>query len=76
MENMFVESSTDTGIDFRVLLTKYLRNWYLFVGFLLFAIGAVFLYTRYSPKVYQVSSVILIKDEKKVLMLGIIFLKI
>lgn len=52
-------------IDIKAMLQKYLRHWYFFAAGLLVCLGAAFLYLRYSTPEYQVSSTLLIKDDKK-----------
>jgi capsular exopolysaccharide synthesis family protein len=63
--NNFIAESEEESIDFRAVAWRYLRRWYLFAIFLLLAFAVAFLYMRYTRPVYKVSSVILIKDEKK-----------
>lgn len=63
--NNFIAESEEESIDFRAVAWRYLRRWYLFVIFLLLAAAVAFLYLRYTRPIYKVSSVILIKDEKK-----------
>lgn len=55
----------EEDFDIRVFFMKYLRYWYWF--FISLAITGIwaFLYLRYTTPIYQVNSVLLIKDEKK-----------
>lgn len=63
--NNFILDSDEESIDFRAVAWRYLRRWYLFVFFLGIAFVSAFLYLRYTRPVYKVSSVVMIKDEKK-----------
>lgn len=73
LSNIFDQE--EEGIDIRALTWRYLRNWYLFVIFLLAAFAVAFLYLRYTRSVYEVSSVMMIKDEKKGMTGGMDILK-
>ncbi len=58
-------SVDDESINLREVIGKYLYHWPIFIiGILICLVGAFF-YLRYTPLVYQVNSVLLIKDEKK-----------
>ena len=59
-----LQTQEEETIDIKTLIIKFLSYWYLFVifGFLALAIGYV--YNRYTPNVYQVSSSIYIKETK------------
>ncbi|WP_257658723.1 GumC family protein [Parapedobacter lycopersici] len=52
-------------IDIRALLTNYLRHWYWFVISVLTCLFLAFLYLNYATPQYEVSSTLLIKDDKK-----------
>ncbi|MFD0766882.1 GumC family protein [Mucilaginibacter lutimaris] len=52
--------------DIRVLLTKYLFHWPLFLTGLTLAFLLAFIYIKTVNPVYQVGASILVKDEKKV----------
>lgn len=73
LSNIFDQE--EEGIDIRVLIWRYLRKWYLFVIFLLATFAVAFLYLRYTRPVYEVSSVMMIKDEKKGMTGGMDILK-
>jgi len=51
--------------DLRVVLTKYLYHWPLFLLGLLLAFGCAYIYLQLVNPVYEVSATILVKDEKK-----------
>src|SRR5690606_10666585 len=52
-------------IDIRALLTNYLRHWHWFIISILSCLLIAFLYLRYATPQYQISSTLLIKDDKK-----------
>src|SRR5690606_15714453 len=52
-------------IDVRALLTNYLRHWHWFVISVLSCLLLAFLYLQYATPQYQISSTLLIKDDKK-----------
>ncbi|AKD01938.1 tyrosine-protein kinase [Pontibacter korlensis] len=52
-------------IDIKNILQKYLRYWYLFVIGVVICLGLAFLYLRYATPAYNISSTLLIKDDKK-----------
>lgn len=64
-DNSFLFDKEEENIDLRSIAYRYIRNWYLFVIFLLLAFIGAFFYLIYSRPVYEVSSVVLIKDDKK-----------
>ena len=57
--------NTEETIDIKELLFKFLGKWYWFVLFGFIGISLAFIYTKYQTPVYQVSSSVLIKEEKK-----------
>ena len=64
-DNSFLFDTEEENIDLRSIAYRYIRNWYLFVIFLLMAFVGAFFYLLYTRPVYEVSSVVLIKDDKK-----------
>jgi capsular exopolysaccharide synthesis family protein len=58
------QSQNDT-VNLKSLFNKIASRWYLFVIFLPLAIGAAYLYMRFTPKVYEVKASILIDDKSK-----------
>ncbi|MDD6210890.1 MAG: polysaccharide biosynthesis tyrosine autokinase [Bacteroidales bacterium] len=55
----------EQGIDIREILYKYLDHWKWFVLSLAVCIGIAFFYLKVTPPVYDVSTVIMIKDGQK-----------
>lgn len=51
--------------NLRAIVMRYLRNWPWFVGSLVVALVAAYVYLLYQPPVYKVQASLLIKDEKK-----------
>lgn len=70
MNNELYVSKKEDDFDIRVFFMKYLRYWYWFVVSLAITGTLAFLYLRYTIPIYQVSSILLIKDEKKGGMIG------
>lgn len=54
-------------LDLKGIIIKVLSYWYLFVIGLVIAIFAGYIYNRYTPKVYQVSASLYIKEDKMTL---------
>lgn len=52
-------------VNLKSLFNKIASRWYLFVIFLPLALGAAYLYMRFTPKVYEVKASILIDDKSK-----------
>src|SRR6187402_567973 len=50
-------------IDLREILRKYTYHWPLFLLCLILSVGGMFLYLRYTPKIYNVKATLLIKDD-------------
>ena len=57
--------SDKDGIYLKKIVLKYLNNWYWFLLSLAFVSVIAFLYNRYSPTVYTLSTSILIKSNKQ-----------
>lgn len=51
--------------DTRVILSKYLFHWPLFLLFIVIALASAYAYIKFANPVYEVSASILVKDEKK-----------
>ena len=62
--NNYIEDVSEK-IDLRAELNKYLRYWYWFVLGALLCLLAGWLYLRYTTPEYNISSTLLIKDDKK-----------
>ena len=56
--------SQEPEINFREILFKYLRYWYLYISIALLFIFLAYLYLRYTTPIYEVRSEIIIKDDK------------
>ena len=52
-------------IDFKGIVMKYLRFWYLFLLGIIVCTGIAFLYLRYTTPQYSINSTLLIKDDQK-----------
>ena len=51
-------------LDLKGILVKYLKYWYWFVAGVVVCLSLAFLYLRYATPQYQISSTLLIKDDK------------
>lgn len=54
----------DDGIDVRRYISLFISNWYWFAIALFISISIAYSINKYSPKVYTVSSTLLIKDDQ------------
>lgn len=54
----------DDSLDIKGIIVKVVSYWYLFVIGVVAALAVGFIYNRYTPKVYQVSSTLYIKEDK------------
>ena len=54
----------EDNIDIKGIIIKVISYWYLFVIGIFVALSIGFIYNRYTPKVYQVSSSLYIKEDK------------
>ena len=52
----------DQNIDIKQVFYVALNHWYLFLIFIVVALAVCFAYNRYTPKVYQTSGTVLIKE--------------
>ncbi len=59
------DNSHDESINIRELVEKYLFYWKWFVFSIFISLVFTFLYLRFTPIEYQISTTILIEDEKK-----------
>lgn len=54
----------EDNIDLKNIIVKVLSYWYLFVAGVFIALVLGFLYTRYTPSVYQTSASVFVKEDK------------
>ena len=54
----------EDSLDIKGIIIKVISYWYLFVIGVIIALSIGFIYNRYTPKVYQVSSSLYIKEDK------------
>ena len=54
----------EDSLDIKGIIIKVISYWYLFVIGVVIALAIGFIYNRYTPKVYQVSSTLFIKEDK------------
>jgi len=65
LENLDKQTTEQENINVGEIIGKYLYHWPVFVLGISFALIIAFLYLRYTQPVYEISSTLLIKDEKK-----------
>ncbi len=66
LNNRPVYQEEDT-LDLKGIIIKILSYWYLFLMGLVIAVAVGYIYNRYTPKVYQVSASLYIKEDKMTL---------
>lgn len=54
----------EENIDLKNIIVKVLSYWYLFVAGVFIALVLGFIYTRYTPSIYQVSATVFVKEDK------------
>lgn len=52
-------------INYKNLISKYLRYWYLFVLSVILFLAGAYVYVRYTTPLYHISSTLLVKDDKQ-----------
>ncbi|MGM0565677.1 MAG: GumC family protein, partial [Bacteroidota bacterium] len=62
--NGFGQQEEQESIDIRGILSKVIANWYLFVITVGIALAVAFLFNKYSKTVYEVSTTVLVQDDK------------
>ena len=55
----------EESVDFKVLIFKFVKHWYLFVLTVFIAIVVAFLFNNYTAPVYEVDTTLLIKQDQK-----------
>ena len=60
-----LQEDQEQSVKVREVFDKYIYHWPMFVLGVVFCLTAAFFYLRYTPVVYAVNSVLLIKDQKK-----------
>ncbi|MGC1631604.1 MAG: Wzz/FepE/Etk N-terminal domain-containing protein, partial [Gelidibacter sp.] len=60
-----ISGKTDQGELIKFLVKKYLRFWFLFVIGVVVALGAAFIYLRYTPNIYNTSAKIQVLNKSK-----------
>lgn len=57
------ELNNGTEVDFRELIQKYVRHWYVFLISLLLCVGLAYAYIQFATPHYRVTSTLLLKDD-------------
>ena len=58
------QSQDDDSIDLKKIIFRFLRNWYWFAFVVAITLGMAFLYNRYTTPIYEISSSLLVEEEK------------
>lgn len=56
------QQQEESSIDIKQLIYIFLNNWFLFAGSVVIALITAFLINRYSPRIFQTSGQVIIKD--------------
>ena len=68
MENFELQNKPqyqeDETFDLKDIIIKVISYWYLFVLGVIIALALGYIYIRYTPKVYQTSATVFIKEDK------------
>ena len=64
LNNKPIYQEDDSSLDIKGIIIKIVSYWHLFVVGVVIALAIGFIYNRYTPKVYQVSSTLYIKEDK------------
>jgi uncharacterized protein involved in exopolysaccharide biosynthesis len=64
MANGNMSLNQPDSVDFKQMIVKYLRYWYLFILSLIIVIGAAFCYLYVATPQYRVTSTLLLKNEE------------
>jgi len=57
------DSTSEETFDIKEILRKFTGDWYYFVLSIIICLSVAFLYNRYTDKIYEVSTEILIRDD-------------
>ncbi|MGJ8665828.1 MAG: GumC family protein [Patiriisocius sp.] len=63
--NMISQQKEVKETSIKDLISQYTKYWYFFLFAVIIALVGAFLYLRYAERIYQTTSTIIIKDEKK-----------
>lgn len=63
--NLMSEDNQNDDFDLRMILEKYLIHWKWFILSSFLCLALAYVYLRYATPIYQASTTILVKDEKK-----------
>lgn len=65
MNDLMADASEEQEVNLREMIYKYLYHWPVFILGLIICLFGAFFYLRYTQPIYQVTSTLLIKDQKK-----------
>ncbi|WP_107038673.1 GumC family protein [Brumimicrobium mesophilum] len=65
MQQQIFEQQTDDNVNFQETVGKYLQHWKWIVAITILFVGIAFLYLKGEPSIYQSTSTVLVKDDKR-----------
>lgn len=65
MQQQIFEQQTDDNVNFQEIVGKYLQHWKWIVAITLLFMTIAFLYLKGEPSIYQSTSTVLVKDDKR-----------
>lgn len=65
MQQQIFEQQTDDNVNFQETVGKYLQHWKWIVAITLLFVTIAFLYLKGEPSIYQSTSTVLVKDDKR-----------
>jgi len=64
-ENIKDFTQQQQSVDYKLILFKFYRYWYLFAVTIFFALLFAFIFNRYTKPIYEVKTTVLIKDKSE-----------
>ena len=64
-QNFYNPDEREESFDYKAFFLKFLRYWYFFVLSVLVALLIAYLFNRFTPPVYEVSSSLMLNDPEK-----------
>ncbi|HNX85375.1 MAG TPA: Wzz/FepE/Etk N-terminal domain-containing protein, partial [Bacteroidales bacterium] len=64
-ENLPEFTEQQQSVDYKALLFKFYRYWYLFAVTIFIALSIAFIFNKYTPSVYEVKTTVLVKDKSE-----------
>src|SRR5210317_1000799 len=61
-ENLYNPDIREESVDYKMIFLKFFRYWYFFVFSIIVALTIAYLFNRFTPPVYEVSSTMMMND--------------